>query len=82
MGAKADARYFAKKTITARQRADEWSSIGMPKSAAGQREIPIAPAVLNTLKEWLACPQSALGLVFPNTRGKVQPLQNISHRVW
>ncbi len=54
----------------------------MPKSAAGQREIPIAPAVLNTLKEWLACPQSALGLVFPNTRGKVQPLQNISHRVW
>jgi integrase len=74
---------FDKKTITVRQRADEWGTIGMPKSAAGQREIPISPTVFNTLREWrLACPKSAQDLVFPNTVGKVQPLQNITHRVW
>jgi integrase len=55
----------------------------MPKSAAGQREIPMSPVVFNTLKEWQgACPKSELDLVFPNSRGKVQPLQNIGHRVW
>jgi integrase len=55
----------------------------MPKSHAGQREIPMSPIVLNTLKEWkLACPKSELDLVFPNTVGKVQPLSNIAHRVW
>jgi integrase len=72
-----------KKTITVRQRADEWGTIAMPKSHAGQREIPMSPTVLNTLKEWkLACPKGDLDLVFPNTLGNVQPLSNIAHRVW
>ena len=70
---------FDKRTITVRQRADEWGTIGMPKSAAGQREIPMSPTVLNTLREWkLACPKGELDLVFPNTLGKVQPLTNIA----
>jgi integrase len=74
---------FEKKTITVRQRADEWGTIGQPKSHAGQREIPMSPTVLNTLKEWkLACPKGELDLVFPNTVGKVQRLSNIAHRVW
>jgi integrase len=74
---------FAKRTITVRQRADEWGTIGVPKSVAGQREIPMSPTVLNTLREWkLACPKGALDLVFPNTVGKVQPLTNITHRTW
>ena len=48
---------FEKRMITVRQRADQWGTIGMPKSAAGQREIPMSPTVLNTLREWrLACP--------------------------
>jgi integrase len=74
---------FDRRTITVRQRADEWGTIGMPKSAAGQREIPMSPTVLNTLREWkLACPKGELDLVFPNTLGKVQPLSIIAQRVW
>lgn len=74
---------FAKRTITVRQRADEWGTIGMPKSAAGQREIPMSPAVFNTLRAWkLVCPKGELDLVFPNILGKVQPLSNISCRMW
>jgi integrase len=74
---------FEKRTITVRQRVDEWGTIGMPKSAAGQREIPMSPTVFNTLREWkLTCPKGELDLVFPNTVGKVQPLSNIAHRVW
>jgi integrase len=74
---------FDKKTITVRQRADEWGTIGQPKSHAGQREIPMSPTVLNTLREWrLVCPKGELDLVFPNMLGKVQPLSNIAHRVW
>jgi integrase len=74
---------FDKKTVTVRQRADEWGTIGQPKSHAGQREIPMSPTVLNTLREWrLTCPKGELDLVFPNTAGKVQPLSNIAHRVW
>jgi integrase len=74
---------FDKRTITVRQRADEWGTIGMPKSAAGQREVPMSPHVVNTLREWKpACPKGELDLVFPNTLGKVQPLSNIAQRVW
>ena len=72
---------FDTKTIAVRQRADEWGAIGMPKSAAGQREIPVLPTVLNTLREWkLRCPQGELDLVFLNTVGKIQPLQNLAQR--
>ena len=43
----------------------------------------MSPTVLNTLKEWrLVCPKGELGLVFPNTVGNVQPLSNVSHRLW
>jgi integrase len=74
---------FDKKTITVRQRADEWGTIGQPKSHAGQREIPMSRTVLNTLREWrLVCPKGELDLVFPNTAGRVQPLSNIAQRVW
>jgi integrase len=74
---------FTKKTITVRQRADEWGTIALPKSHAGQRTIPMSPTVLNTLREWkLACPHGDLDLVFPNTLGKVDPLTNITYRVW
>lgn len=55
-----------------RQRADRYSQIGKPKSEAGDRTIPLGPLVVNTLKEWrLACPKGDLGLVFPNTKGKL-----------
>jgi integrase len=62
-----------RRVLTVRQRADYENKIGDPKSDAGKREVPLAPIVVNTLREWrLACPQSALGLAFPNRNGRVR----------
>lgn len=67
--------------LTVRQRADRWNAIGSPKSDAGKREVPLAPMVTNTLKEWkLACPKGAAKLVFPNGEGNVESLPNIHRR--
>ncbi len=42
-----------------------------PKSRSSYRRIDLGPAVLTALKKWkLACPQSDLGLIFPNLVGK------------
>jgi integrase len=67
-----------------RQRADRYNEIGKPKSEAGDRTIPLGPLVVNTLKEWkLACPNGDLGLVFPNTKGKIWDHADIVTRyVW
>lgn len=68
--------------IHVRQRADAWRRIGPPKSKAGARDIPLAPIVVNALRLWQAdCPRGELGLVFPNTRGNIEGLQNISGRI-
>jgi integrase len=65
-------------TLTVRQRADLWNTIGSPKSSSGKRTIPLAPIVVNTLREWrLTCPKGELGLVFPNTAGKIERLETI-----
>jgi integrase len=70
-----------RKVLTVRQRADAWNAIGAPKSEAGQREVPLAPMVVNTLKEWkLECPKGALELVFPNGAGKAESHANILNR--
>ena len=64
-----------------RQRADRFNVIGRPKSAAGERTIPIGPMVVNTLKEWkLACPKGGRDLVFANARGEVMPYQTLRWR--
>lgn len=64
-----------------RQRADRYGKVGMPKSEAGQRTVPLPPIVVNTLKEWkLACPASELGLVFPNQAGNIEFHNNMLHR--
>src|SRR6266496_2301001 len=56
--------------LTVRQRADRWGTIGSPKSHASKRAVPLAPMVVNALREWrLACPEGSAGLVFPNTKG-------------
>jgi len=70
-----------KAKIHVRQRADKYHVIGMPKSDAGQRTIPLTPMVVNTLREWrLACPKGDLNLVFPNGEGNVEWHQNIIKR--
>jgi integrase len=70
-----------RKVIHVRQRADAWGTMGAPKSAAGDREIPMAPMVLHALREWkLACPKGDLGLVFPNGVGRIENHANIANR--
>lgn len=38
--------------ITVRQRADQWGSLGVPKTHAGQRTIELGPAVVSLLRSW------------------------------
>ena len=64
-----------------RQRADRYSAIGRPKSESGERTIPLAPMLVNTLREWrLACPKGELDLVFPNGRGRIEGRSTIVRR--
>jgi integrase len=80
---------FERNVIHVRQRANLWGEIGAPKSAAGEREIPMSPMVVNALREWrLACPRTVAGdggesrlwLVFPNGAGKIENHANIANR--
>jgi integrase len=68
------------------QRADAYQEIGAPKSEAGHRTVPLTPKLVRVLTEWkLACPKGdkgELGLVFPNTEGKVEWHANIINRAW
>jgi integrase len=69
--------------IHVRQRADQWLNLGPTKTKAGMRDIPLAPLVVNTLKQWRAeCPKGELGLVFPNTVGKAEKMACIHSRCW
>jgi integrase len=66
-----------------RQRADNWDKIGKPKSKAGSRDIPLAPIVANTLRQWKAeCPAGALDLVFPADDGSVESYFTIRSSFW
>src|SRR5262249_53267230 len=57
---------LGKATLTVRQRADRWNTIGDPKSLSSKREIPLAPMLVNALREWkVACPKGGMNLVFP-----------------
>jgi integrase len=48
--------------IHVRRRADQWRTIGKPKSKAGSRDIPLAPMVVNALREWQGnCPRPKTG---------------------
>jgi integrase len=64
-----------------RQRADRYNKIGLPKSDAGERAVPLAPMSINALRAWkLACPKGDLDLVFPNGKGAVEDYSNIIKR--
>ena len=64
-----------------RQRADRYGKIGRPKSAAGERTVPLPPMVIAALREHqLASRRSELGLAFPNIRGGIEHLNSIVKR--
>jgi integrase len=74
---------FAVGVIRVRQRADLKNVIGPPKSEAGRRDVPMSPAVTNTLKTWkLACPVTKLNLVFPSSQGGIIMNATIHHSAW
>ena len=74
---------FDQRLIRVRQRGDEYCQIGPPKSRAGTRDIPMAPRVFEELKKWhVSAKAPALGLVFPNSVGKVQNYSIIYNRVF
>lgn len=69
--------------IHVRQRADAWCRMGKPKSKAGNRDIPLAPMVLNTLRQWkLVCRKGDADLAFPNGTGNPENYSNIFTRCW
>jgi integrase len=70
-----------KRALHVRQRADRYGGIGNPKSAAGERTVPLTPIVANTLREWkFVYPKGKWDLVFPNGRGNVDTHTNIVTR--
>jgi integrase len=67
--------------IHVRQRADRYGKIGRTKSEAGERTVPLPPLVVSALREHrLACPNSALGLAFPNSKGNIDHRNSIVER--
>jgi integrase len=64
-----------------RQRADRHGEIGRPKSAAGERTVPLPPMVIAALRERrLALPNGELGLAFPNSKGGIDHRNSIVER--
>ncbi|MBJ7578431.1 site-specific integrase [Devosia sp. MC532] len=78
-----------KQQLHVRQRADRYGVIGVPKSAACLRTLPLSSELARELARWkLVCPRPAaptmtedgLGLVFPNGAGNVESLANLINR--
>lgn len=68
---------LANATIHVSQRADTWGKMGSPKSAAGRRDIPLTPLVVNTLNAL-----KREELVFTNSHGRVIHYANFHTYVW
>jgi integrase len=69
--------------VHVRQRVDRFNKFGPPKSEAGTRDVPMAPLLIKTLREWkLACPRGDLDLVFPTGAGRVESHSNILSRIF
>jgi integrase len=69
--------------VNVRQRADRLNQIGPVKSRAGRRTIYLPEAVGKMILDWQQhCPASALGLVFPTSKGKPMALSNFARRCW
>jgi integrase len=67
--------------VSISRRADRFGIVGIPKSDSGTREIIVNKTTAKSLMEWkLKCPKSALGLVFPTSRGTVANHANLMNR--
>ena len=74
---------FATGVVRVRQRADFRNRLGDPKSEAGNRDVPLSPMALTTLRAWkMACPPTLLRLVFPTENGSIHGTENIHKQCW
>lgn len=74
---------FAAGTVTVRQRADKFRTIGSPKAPSSRRTVPLPPMAIEALKAWKAdCPKGELDLVFPNPAGKVEGYNDLVGAHW
>jgi integrase len=63
------------------QRADQYGKIGSPKSAAGRRDIPLVPLVVNALRQWKLAANSN-ELVFATKNANVFSHNSFLRIVW
>ncbi|PBB91712.1 site-specific integrase [Mesorhizobium sp. WSM3864] len=69
--------------LTVKGRVDAWGDFGLPKTSAGERDVPLAPLAINALKQQrLSVPNGPDGLVFPSDEGTPLDHHNILARVW
>jgi integrase len=53
------------------------------KIQSWQRDIPLAPIVVDTLRQWRSvCPKGSLDLVFTSAVGHIDSVQGIHTRFW
>jgi integrase len=74
---------LTRKELHVVRRADKRNQMGVPKSEAGERKVPLPPGLVQALREWkLKCPKKdgKLWLVFPNGEGNVEAYANIVTR--
>ncbi|OJU24188.1 MAG: site-specific integrase [Nitrobacter sp. 62-13] len=74
---------LTRKELHVVRRADKHNQMGVPKSEASERTLPLTPGLVQALREWkLQCPkkEGRLWLVFPNGKGNVEAHRNILER--
>jgi integrase len=69
-----------KRQLHVRQRVDKRNIVGPPKTSAGERNVPLPPIVVNTLKEHRLVSKNRGGLVFPSGTGRPEYHVNIVNR--
>lgn len=74
---------WKKSRISVERRAGNFGKLGSLKSKAAYRTVPVAQIALDALETWhTQCPDSEEDLVFPNYRGNIESLSNITNRGW
>lgn len=67
--------------INVKQAADRFGNLGLVKTVAARRRIPVGSFVVNTLAEWKTkCPASSIDLVFPTRLGTLLGYSNVKNQ--
>jgi integrase len=68
-------------TVTVEVRADRWSKVGSPKSAAGRRTVPLGQTAVQALREWRLAQPPGRKLVFGTASDRPDMLTNLRRRL-